>query len=77
MFEKKSDTKPDYFVNLKSIAQFLTVGQYTRNVPGKPQLPSGGDENLLIAFPRDLSRVENQIVWILCKDTNELKYRKT
>ena len=72
-FEKRDDKKPLFSVHLKSVAQYLTVGPFTRSVPGRPTLPSAGDENLLISFPKDTSRKEKEIIWLICRDLTQLK----
>lgn len=71
-FEKQTDKKPEGTIRIKDIAQYLSVGPYTRAVPGRPSLPPRGDENLMICIPKDLGRKEKEILWILCKDINHL-----
>ena len=73
-FEKRDDKKPLFSVLLKSVAQFLCVGPFTRSVPGRPSLPHAGDENLLISFPKDMQRKEKEIIWLICRDLTQLKY---
>ena len=73
-FEKQNDKKPIYSVRLKDICKYLSVGPFTRCVPGRPQLPSNADENLLICFPRNIQMKEKEICWIICSDLTQLKY---
>lgn len=72
-FKEKDEKKPVYTVRLKEVCQYLCVGPYTRCVPGRPELPSNGDENLLISFPQNSERKEKEICWIICKDLTQLK----
>jgi hypothetical protein len=72
-FENKNDLKPIEVVYLKNVAAFLSVGPYTRSVPGRPTLPPNAQDNLLLCFPRDTLRKENEICWILFKDMEQLK----
>lgn len=71
-FEKKDD-KPQGSILIKDVCQYLSVGPYTRCVPGRPSLPSKGDENLLICIPKDLQKKEKEILWVLCHDLSQLK----
>ncbi len=73
-FEKQSDKKPEGTIRVKDVCQFLSVGPFTRCVPGRPSVPSkGGDENLLICIPQDMQKKEKEILWIHCHDLNQLK----
>ena len=71
-FEKESDHKPAGHICIKEVCQFLSVGPYTRCVPGRPSLPSRGDENLLICIPKDYKKKEKDILWLHCRDLSEL-----
>ena len=73
LFEKPNDKKPEETIRIKDICQFLSVGPYTRCVPGRPTLPSKGDENMLICIPKDIQKKEKEILWVLCHDLNQLK----
>ena len=59
-YEKSSDKKPIASILIRDICQYLSVGPYTRCVPGRPSLPSRGDENLLICIPKDLKKKEKE-----------------
>jgi hypothetical protein len=72
-FEEKSDKKPEGSICIREICQYLSVGPYTRCVPGRPSLPSSGDENLLICIPKNIKKKEKDILWILCADLSQLK----
>ncbi len=39
-FEKASDKKPEGSIRVKDVAQFLSVGPFTRAIPNRPSLPS-------------------------------------
>ena len=73
MFEKQGDKKPEVSIRITEVAQFLSVGPFTRAIPNRPSLPSHGDENLLIAIPKDLNKKEKEILWILARDLSQLK----
>lgn len=84
MFELSDDSRLNWYdsadrkrlvdsILLRDVATFLTVGQYTRNVPGRATLNSVQDDSLLIAMPKNTAKQENQILWIKCKNMNELK----
>ena len=72
-YEKPTDKKPEGTIRVKEIAQFLSVGPYTRCVPGRPTLPPRGDENMLICIPKDAQKKEKEILWIYCHDLGQLK----
>lgn len=72
-FEKSSDKKPEGYIVIKDICQYLSVGPYTRCVPGRPSLPPKGDENMFICIPKDAQRKDKEILWILCHDLTQLK----
>jgi hypothetical protein len=73
VFDKQGDKKPETTIRIKDICQYLSVGMYTRCVPGRPSLPAQGDENMLICIPKDIQKKEKEILWILCHDLNQLK----
>ena len=70
-YEKLMDKKPEGTIRVKEIAQFLSVGPYTRCVP---TLPPRGDENVLICIPKDAQKKEKEILWIYCHDLGQLKW---
>jgi hypothetical protein len=72
-FESQSDKKPEETIKIRDVCQYLSVGPYTRCVPGRPKLPNGGDENMLICIPKDTQKKEKEILWILCHDLTQLK----
>ena len=72
-FEKPKEKKPEGTIRVREVAQYLSVGPFTRCVPGRPSLPSKGDENLLICIPKDMNRKEKDILWIICRDLTQLK----
>lgn len=74
-FEKASDKKPEGTIRIKDVAQYLSVGPFTRAIPNRPTLPPRGDENLLISIPKNMERKEKEILWIVCHDLTQLKYR--
>jgi len=71
-FAKPSEKNPEGNIFLRNVAQYICAGPYARNVPGRPDLPNGADFNLLLCFPRDPSKKEKDICWILCKDSKQL-----
>ena len=73
-FEKQNDKKPEGSIRVKDVANFLTVGPFTRSIPNRPSLPPKGDENLLICIPKDSARKEKELLWIICRDLTQLKY---
>lgn len=73
MFEKAGEKKPEVTIKILDVAQFLSVGPFTRAIPNRPSLPSHGDENLLISIPKDTQKKEKEIMWILCRDLSQLK----
>ena len=73
-YEKESDKKAEGTIRVKDTCQYLAIGPFTRCVPGRPSLPNGGDENLLICIPKDMQRKDKEILWILCRDITQLKF---
>jgi len=72
-FEDQNDHSPEGSILIKDVAQYLSVGPYTRSIPNRPSLPPRGDENLLISIPKNMERKEKEILWIICKDLTQLK----
>lgn len=58
---------------LQSVCNFLAVGPFTRNIPGRPELPQGTSERHLLAIPQVASR-QAEINWFLCKNDDDLKW---
>jgi hypothetical protein len=73
MYEDKEDKKSDLRVNMLDVCDYLCVGHYTKNVPGKPKLPPNSDSSLIFCFPRDTKRKEDEIVWLMCSSMDQLK----
>ena len=72
-FEKPNDKKPEGSIRVRDIAQFLSVGPYTRCIPNRPSVPPKGDENLLICIPKAANKKEKEILWVICRDLTQLK----
>jgi hypothetical protein len=72
-FEKASDKKPEGSIRVKDVAQLLSVGPFTRAIPNRPSLPSRGDENLLVAIPKNMEKKDKEVLWFLCHDLSQLK----
>lgn len=72
LFEKPSDKKPELTIRIKDVAQYLSVGPFTRAIPNRPTLPPRGDENLIISIPKDMNRKEKEILWLICHDLSQL-----
>jgi hypothetical protein len=72
-FEDQNHHSPEGSILIKDVAQYLSVGPYTRSIPNRPSLPPRGDENLLISIPKNMERKEKEILWIICKDLTQLK----
>ena len=73
MFEKQGDKKTEVSIRIIEVAQFLSVGPFTRAIPNRPSLPYNGDVNLLIAIPKNHNKKEKEILWILARDLSQLK----
>ncbi|CAF1547992.1 unnamed protein product, partial [Didymodactylos carnosus] len=71
-FERESDRKPEGSVRIKDVAQFLTVGPYTRCLQNRPQFPKPTDEGNVIAMPKSPNSQDQDIIWILCNDVTHL-----
>ena len=72
-FEDEKNRTPEGTILIKDVAQYLSVGPFTRSIPNRPKLSSSGDENLLISIPKNMERKEKEILWIICKDLTQLK----
>ena len=72
IYEKK-DARPDLKVNMLEVCEFLCVGHYTKNVPGKPKLPEHSNTALVFCFPRDHDRKEKEIIWLMANSMDMLK----
>ena len=72
-FDSANDKKPDETIKIRDVCQWLSVGPYTRPIPGRPKLPPRGDENMLVCIPKDQQKKEKEILWLLASDLSQLK----
>ena len=72
-YDFQGDRVPVNAVNLREVCQYISVGPYTANVPGRPLPPLKGDDNLLLCFPQNLNLKPNEIHWLYFTDYNQLK----
>ncbi|XP_067939787.1 RNA-binding protein FUS-like [Watersipora subatra] len=70
-FNSKGESKAIGKVVLKSVAQFLAVGPYADKMPGRPELPSGGKVEYMLAFPDHPSRT-SRVNWLIVASDREL-----
>ena len=68
----KKDGRPDIKVCMTDVAEFLCVGHYTKNVPGKPKLPAHSNTALVFCFPRDHDRKEKEVIWLMANSMDTL-----
>ena len=54
------------------VCEFLCVGHYTKNVPGKPKLPAHSNTALVFCFPRDHDRKEKEVIWLMANSMDML-----
>ncbi|CAE1304228.1 unnamed protein product [Acanthosepion pharaonis] len=59
-------------VNLKFVAPLLSIGERTKNIPGKPKLPGLTEDRLLMAVP-DKPTKDCNIEWFLFADENDVQ----
>lgn len=74
MYKDREDKSPDERMNMKDVCDYIAVGQFTKNVPGHPKLPKKSNPDLLIAFPKNLERKQEDIVWLMASNMDNLKY---
>ena len=73
IYDNREDKKANDRIFMKDIADFLAVGQFTKNVPGHPKLPKKSNPDLLIAFPKNLERDKDDIIWLMPSSMDVLK----
>ncbi len=71
-FTDKDDTSPEGLLFIKPVANLLSVGQFTRCIPKRPELKTD-DDSLLIAIPKNLQKDPKEIMWLNCNNFTELK----
>jgi hypothetical protein len=72
VYEDKQDNSAELSIVIRDVAKYLSVGQFTRCIRKRP--PLKGDDDLLIAIPKNVNKNEKEILWIDCSDLKELKY---
>ncbi|GAB1601469.1 hypothetical protein Ahia01_000425300 [Argonauta hians] len=71
-FQDKQCTTLEGDVNLQQVMSFVGIGESTRNIPGRPKLPSYGQDRLLMALPNKPCR-DCKIEWFLFTDDESLR----
>ena len=72
LYDNKEDLSPNESIVIRDVSKYLSVGPFTRCISKRPKLKDGNDD-LLIAIPKNAEKKEKEILWINCNDLNELK----
>ncbi|TRY78693.1 hypothetical protein TCAL_15285 [Tigriopus californicus] len=63
------DSKPDLGVLLKDAPEMIAAGQFSQNVPGRPDFPDGFDIKGAIAIG---SKTKKEVTWLMVSSEEEL-----
>jgi len=69
-FDKKGDSSPKGSLRLADLAPYIAVGPYTKVVPNRPPLPTGGTEYHLLAIG---TGPQAMVHWFMFLNDDELK----